>query len=43
LIRVSERAASSSNEVGLVTEATTPLLLTVNQAAAALGIGRSTM
>jgi excisionase family DNA binding protein len=40
---VSEPVESSSNGVGLVTEAMAPLLLTVNQAAAKLGIGRSTM
>ena len=40
---MSERVESSSNGAGLVTEAMAPLLLTVNQAAAVLGIGRSTM
>lgn len=40
---MSEQAESSSNGTGVVTEATAPLLLTVTQAAAALGIGRSTM
>ena len=43
MIGVSEPVESSSNGAGLVPEAMAPLLLTVNQAAAALGIGRSTM
>lgn len=43
LIGVSEPVESSSNGASLVPEAMSPLLLTVAQAAAALGIGRSTM
>ncbi len=43
LIGVSEPVESSSNGAALVTEVMAPLLLTVNQAAAVLGIGRSTM